>query len=286
MKHFLLFVFCVVFFQSNINAQCYNIELNDIEWERQYSDLACHELKGPLSKVTSFSYKPLVNFGRITKGERVCHNEIFFNKNGEIQKIISFDETNKIDKLTTYEYEDGRKKFKTNYNSKGELINKTIFIKEGQILRKQMYIKDGSPNDEYFVYTYDARGYVIKKEYKYHASESSTNPTVKYFSYDNYNRIIEIFDGGRKDTIIYKDTYSKQPTKFSVFDRVEKKVTEGLIIEYNKKGDIIKETIDGKLMNYYEYTYDAKDNWITRIEFETEAKIPYSIVNRKIEYLK
>jgi hypothetical protein len=285
MKRLLIFLYFLCLIHSNNYAQCYDIELNDIEWDRQSSDLACYELKGPISKVTSFSYKPIVSFGSITKGEKVCHNEIFFNKNGLIQKIISFDETNKIDELTTYEYEDGRKKFKTNYNSKGELFNKTVFIKEGQILRKQLYIKDGSPNDQYSVYTYDERGYVIKKEYKYHASEASINPTVKYFSYDNYNRINEIINGDRKDTIIYKDIYSKRITKFSAYDTVEKKVTE-VLFEYNNKGYIIKVIMDGKLMNYYEYTYDAKDNWITRIEFETEAKIPYSIVNRKIEYLK
>lgn len=112
------------------------------------------------------------------------------------------------------------------------------------------------------------------------------NPTVKYFSYDNYNRMAKIIDGDRIDTITYKDIYSKNPIKLSEFDKVKKKVTEEVLFEYNNKGDLVKTIENGKLMEYYEYTYDAKQNWITRIKFETEAKIPYSIVNRKIEYLK
>jgi hypothetical protein len=286
MKRVLLYVFCVFFIQSNIKAQCYRVEFNDIAWASQFSDLALYELRGPISKVITFSYKPLDSFGSITKGERVCHNEVLFNKDGLIQKIISFDENDKIDELTTYEYEDGRKKFETNYNSKGELFNKTVFIKEGQILREQLYIKDGSLNDQYYIYTYDEKGRIVKKERKYHENKLSLTPRIDYFSYDNYNRLSKVIDGRHQYTITYIDIYSKNPAKWIEFDTEKKKVTGEVILEYNNKGDLIKTIEDGKLKKYYEYTYDERDNWITRIEFETEAKIPESIVNRKIEYLK
>lgn len=91
---------------------------------------------------------------------------------------------------------------------------------------------------------------------------------------------------GRLIRLWQTDTYSKKPAKWIEFDTEKKKVTEEAILEYNNKGDLIKVTEDGKLRKYYEYTYDERDNWITRIEFETEAKIPESIVNREIEYLK
>ncbi len=277
---------CLCFIQSNINAQCYHVEFDKIEWATQFTDLAAYELKGYVSKVNTFSYEPLDTFGSITKGERVCLNEILFNKNGMIEKKISFDKDDKIHELTTYEYDNGKKKFETNYNSKGELSNKTVFIKEGRILREQLYIKDGSLNDQYFVYTCDERGNVIKKEWKYHTNEYSLNSSVEYFYHDKNNRISKIIDGKRQYSITYGVTYSKKPVKFSAFDTEKKKLIEETIVEYNNKGDLMKVIEDGKLRKYYEYTYDENDNWITRIEFQTEAKILRSIVDRKIEYLK
>lgn len=286
MKPILFCVLCICAIQSNINAQCYRVEFNDIAWASQFSDLAMYELRGPISKVNTFSYKSLDSFGSITKGERVCHNEILFNKNGLIQKTISFNENDKIDELTTYEYEDGKKKFETNYNSKGELFNKTVFIKEGKILRKQLYIKDGSLNDQYYIYTYNEIGRIVKEEWKYHENKFPLYPSVEYYSYDNYNRLSKVIDSRHQYTITYIDIYSKNPAKWIEFDTEKKKVTKEVQLEYNIKGDLIKTIEDGKLKKHYEYTYDERDNWIIRIEFETEAKIPKSIINREIEYLK
>ena len=147
MKRLLICIYFVCLIHSNNYAQCYRIELNDVVWERQLSDLARYEIKGPVSKVTTYSYKALDSFGSINKGERVCYNEILFINNGLIQKTISFDENDKIDELTTYEYEDGRKKFETNYNEKGELLSKTVYSKESRTLSEQRYFKDGSLND-------------------------------------------------------------------------------------------------------------------------------------------
>ncbi len=286
MKRLLICIYFVCLIHNDIYAQCYRIELNDVVWERQLSDLARYEIKGPVSKVTKYSYKALDSFGSITKGERVCHNEILFNENGVIQKIISFNENDKIDGLTSYEYEDGRKKFETNYNEKGELLSKTVYSKEGRTLSEQRYFKDGSLNDRYLIYNLDEKGNIIKKEYKNHNAKSSRYSEAIYFSYDNYNRIIKVNEGGGPIHFSYSNIYSKKPIKFSEFDAVKQKVTSEGYIEYNNKGDIIKIIKNGKLQECYEYTYDERDNWITRIEFETEAKIPESIVNRKIEYLK
>ncbi len=270
------------FIQSNIFSQCYIMRIFWDDSEKLFPEFSCHQFKSPVSKASSIYYQVIDSFGMITRGERITHNEAHYNENGVLKKEISFYPDDDYI-LTAYEYELGRKKFETKYNSKGELLSKNVFTKEGRILREQIYNRDGTRENIYYIYTFNEGGSIIKKEFKCHIPEGNSIPI--YFSYDNYKRISKIKNGRYQYTITYDDI-QKKPIKYIFFDTIKKKVIIELLFEYNNKGDMIKIIENGKLSLYHEYTYDEKDNWITRIDFQTEAKIPYTIVNRKIEYLK
>jgi hypothetical protein len=56
-------------------------------------------------------------------------------------------------------------------------------------------------------------------------------------------------------------------------------------LQYNQQGDVIKESNSYGNVKVFTYTYDAQNNWITRIEKETSYdKTTFEITEREIKY--
>lgn len=53
---------------------------------------------------------------------------------------------------------------------------------------------------------------------------------------------------------------------------------------YQKNGNVL--SVEDGVDSYYEYKYDSHNNWIERIGYHGETRMPFEIVERTIEYRK
>jgi hypothetical protein len=266
----------------SINAQCWIAHKYDF---KNFSDLEKTDLQGKIEIVMFSHYDVNNSFGEISKGNKKCEQEVLFNEDGSVNKITNYESNGGIDDIEIHEYENGEIKLISKYNNKGTLVSKTAFIKDSLEIREQLFSSGGSLNDQYFLRSYDLKGNMIKEEWRYHKEPKKSDKTQFYF--DKNNRVIKYTRNGDDTFIIsYKDNYSKIPFKIDRLDPVTKKFKLDESHEFNSQGNIIKEFDKGKLSRSYEYIYDNKGNWIEKIVFQSEAKIPYEIIERKIYYFK
>lgn len=266
----------------SINAQCFIYYRYDF---KNVSDLDKRDLKGKIEIVTFSHYEVNNSFGEISKGNKKCEQEVLFNEDGTVNKITEYDSNGEIEDVDIYEYENGEIKLISHYNEEGNLVSKTAYIKDGLEIREQLYGSDGSLNDQYYVRNYDSKGNMIKEVWKYHKDPKESYIIQCFF--DKNNRVTKyIRHGDDISFLTYKDNYSKFPVKIERPDPKTKKLKVDESYEFNFQGNIIKEYHKGKLSRSYEYTYDIKGNWIEKIEFKSEAKIPVEIIERKINYFE
>ncbi len=266
----------------SINAQCgigYYYDFKNV------TDLEKRDLKGKIEIVEFSHYEVNNSFGEISKGEKKCKQLVLFNMDGTVNKIIKYDSKGEIENIDIHEFENSQIRLISHFDNKGILISKTAFINEGKDIREQLFLADGNLNDQYFIRSYDLNGNMVKVTWKYHEEPRKSDVTQYY--YDKNNRPIKyIRDGNDIFIISYKDNYSKIPLKMERFDPKTKKNKIDRSYECNSQGSIIKRYDDGELSSIYEYVYDDKGNWIKQIVFKTEAKIPYEIIERKINYFE
>jgi hypothetical protein len=264
---------------SSIKAQC------GIGYEydfKKVTDLEKRDLRGKIERVTYSHYGLINSFGKITKGIKNCEQEVLFNKDGSVNKITNLDSKGEIKDVYSHEYENGEIKFINHYNNKGILVSKTAFINEELDIREQTYTSEGRLNDQYLIRSYDLIGNLVKEVWKFH--EEPQKIGIDQYYYDKNNRVIKKVRGDDIFVFTYKDNYSKIPVKIERIDPITKKMKIDRSFEFNSFGSIIKEYDIDKLSRSYDYIYDNKNNWIKKVLFDTEAKIPYEIIERKIKY--
>jgi hypothetical protein len=271
-----------LFISISINAQCgigYKYDF------KNFTDLEKRDLKGKIEIVNFSHYEVNNSFGEISKGEKKCEQLVLFNMDGTVKKIIQYDSKGEIENIDIHEFENSQIRLISHFDNKGILISKTAFINEGKDIREQLFLADGNLNDQYFIRSYDLNGNMVKVTWKYHEEPRKSDVTQYY--YDKNNRVIKyIRDKDDLFIITYKDNFSKFPIKIERPDPITKKMKIDESFEYNSQGSIIKEYDNGKLSRSYDYIYDNKKNWIKKLVFKTEAKIPYEIIERKINYFE
>lgn len=250
---------------------------------KSFTDLEKRNLSGKIKSVEYSHFDVANNFGELSTGEKKCEQEVFFNQNGTVSKIIEYNSDGEIRDVFIHEYENGNIKLISSYDKDGLLISKKAFVIENNTIREQIYLANGELNSQYFVRTYDSNGNMIKELWKYHDNKNDISEYLKYF--DNENRLIKIKADSYSKKLSYTDgNSSKYPNKIETVDNLTNEIRKTLEFEFDSKGNVIKEFFNGKLSRSYEYEYDKFENWIRQIEFKTEGKIPEEIIERIINY--
>jgi hypothetical protein len=286
MKKLISLLFWILMVKSNISAQC-NVTY-DYDFLTE-SDLEKRGLEGDVEKVIYSHFEVINSFGEISKGTKSCEQHVIFNRDGSVNKIIEYNSNGEIVNTKIHEYENGKINFISSYDDKGNLGNKIAFISEGKAIREQSYDSKGVVNNQYFLRTYGINGNILTEEWKYHKIEKWNQTSLTKYFYNSNNRLSKITTN---DTKICTLTFLNQQSKFpnrvdcQYFDAKTKKIERTKIIEFDSKNNIIKKYSRGKLLYSYDYIYDEKGNWIERISFHSEAKIPDEITERQIIYFE
>lgn len=248
---------------------------------KNFTDLEKRNLSGKIKSVKYSHFNVVNSFGELSKGEKNCEQEVFFNQNGTVSKIVEYKSDGEIRDVDIHEYENGDIKLISSYDKDGLLIAKTAFVIEDNTIREQRYLANGELNSQYFVRTYDSNGNMIKELWKEHDDKNDINEYLNYF--DKENRLIKIKADSYSTILSYDDgNSSKFPNK--ILDIKTNQIIRTKEFEFDSKGNVIKKYFNGKLSRSYEYEYDEFGNWIRKIEFKTEGKIPEEIVERIINY--
>lgn len=252
---------------------------------KNFTDLEKRNLTGRIANVKYLHFDVINKFGKISKGVKNCEQEIFFNKNGTVEKIIKYNPNGEIENVDIHEYENDDIKLISHYNNSGLLIAKTAYVTEGNTIRKQRYLGDGELNQQYFVMTYDINGNMVKELWKYHDDKNDINEYQN--SFDENNRLIQIKTDSKITRLSYdSNNFSKSPNKIETIDIETNKVRRSRSYEFDLNGNTIKKFFNHKLSRSYKYDYDKLGNWINKIEYTTEAKIPEMITERTINYFE
>ena len=216
-------------------------------------------------------------------GKDVWNVVIKYNDNGQATEESYYRSDESLDRKYTYKYDEKGNKIEDNrYYSDGNLYNK-------------------------YIYKYDDKGNKIETS-EYYSNESLSNKYI--YKYDEKGNIVKTSecrsDDSLRDTYICK--YDEKGNKVEeIFYRSDGSLYETCIYKYDEKGNIVVENIfypdvnfyhkyiykydeNGILTKYneyeYDYKYDKQGNWIERITYEGDARIPKFITERTIEYYK
>lgn len=278
-KSLLLVIFLFLSIQT-IYSQCgigYNYDSKNI------TDLDKRELKGKIKSVIYSHFEIQNKFGEISKGTKKCEQEILFNEDATVNRTTKYNSQGDVEYVEIHDYDNGAIKSISHYNSKGVLVAKTAYITQGSNVREQRFISDGSLNDQYYIRSYDIQGNMIKEVWKYNENPKKSQTTT--YQYDKYNRVIKsVQNDGDIFMLNYKDNYSKFPFNKEKLNTLTKKFEIDESYEFDSSGNLVKKIDLGKLLRSYEYKYDYNNNWIEKTVYNTEAKITYEIIERKINY--
>lgn len=184
--------------------------------------------------------------------------------------------------MNIHEYENGSIKFISHYRVKGELFAKTAFIGQENSVTEQRFLPDGELNDQYFVRFYDQNDNLIREIWKNHDKPSDIRETT--YIYDKNNRVIQ----SKSDSSLYQVSYVNNTSTIpESVEQIDLKTKKGIAVrsfQQDSLGNITARLMDNKIIRSYEYEYDRNGNWIRKIVFDTEAKIPREIIEREIEY--
>jgi len=154
-------------------------------------------------------------------------------------------------------------------NEQGEVTHITSYDKGMHVSESIYYLSDGSPKRK-CSFEYDNRGNLIEEKwYEFDWYKDQIYSTVEYmmtYEYDKKNNLLVL----------------------NQHDDYEKKVYQQRVFKYDNRSNLVEETNTHLAQDFpplkvnYEYEFDSKGNWITRIRFEDE--IPKTLIEREIEY--
>lgn len=254
MKKF--FIFLVLIF---LIISCKTTLKND--WQRQ-------NLKGKVKFIKQIPY------------------EVAFDKDGTLQKgKIS---ENFSENVEEFFYPNGFFNEIRYFDAEGNLKEYNIAFYDAQSrLTERHFFNENKEIEEKIVYLCDKKGNIIEK--KFQNLEGLTNLKKKYI-YNKQGQAIEEYNYDQEGNFIGKASYTYDPkhkkVNKSVYYDSENVVWGESFIRYNAQGDYIEEKCDLKNSKKgifrYEYTYDAHENWIKKVEYQDNE--PQKILERSINY--
>ena len=162
----------------------------------------------------------------------------------------------------------------TKIHKKNHRINKTVkyFDENLNIVLDSAYTKRDYV--EISKYYYDSKGKRIKKE-DYRNDSIQSIKTYKYDRFDNLIEELTDFIGKFSHRVLYTyDSNKNNTSKYSYNNNVE---FSSYIIEYNNKGQKIKDYSPETKGEYTLYKYDKKGNLIKEIEYLKNKRLEKTI---------
>lgn len=184
-----------------------------------------------------------------------------YNENGNEIESSSYESDGNLSTKRVCKYDkNGNIIESSSYKSDGDLSSKLIFKNDekGNKIELDSYSSDGSLNYK-FVYEYDYKGNRIRWE-----SYDSDNELYSKTSYSYY------LNGNKADEL-----YNSGDSRYGFFIKYSR-------YKYDDNNNLIEYSDTDK--NVETYSYDNKGNWIEKITYKGEAKIPSIITEQIVEY--
>jgi YD repeat-containing protein len=256
----------------------------------QLGDRYKNELKGPVKECSEMAFTIKIADNKLVAGDYISHwsrgKRIFDTKGRVIEFQTQPDTTTGGFERTSLIYDESGclkeiKFFRTN----GELDRHFIYkCDKGRIVQEIDYnFNFGKKPIRTYTFKYSDNN-LTEIDNKGHGDASSSK---QLFEYDKNGFLIRKKDFGVYE---YENDNSGRPiSEFVILkDNSRRKTKE---YKYNEQGLISEQTLyvggQKALTSYYDYTFDDKGNWISKVEFVSESeneKRPELITIRKISY--
>ena len=268
------------------------------------TDLEEMKLRGNVKSLREFSYKPIDDFGKITKGERLFedgfdyyHFEVpkggflKFNKKGSFEEVINYDKTDIIKNKNIFSYnEKGLKKEENKYDSNDIFNSKVVFKynEKGFLIDKSWYDEKGKLESK-LVFDNNIENNKISEKLYFSKGELHTFTNYKYDSDGNLTSSNKRY---YNSSMISTNSYFTYDEKGNLISKIstntieEGSVDSGYNYSYNENEDKTEYWFDSSSdsKTTYEYKYDSNNNWVKRIQFD--SGFPKFIIEREIKYFQ
>lgn len=278
-------------------------------------DRSSLKLQGPVKSLTEVTYTAEDKFGEIVKTKKRVSATYDFNRAGQITKAVyekdgdritavyKFHKNGKLAEIAENAGEYG--KTVTLFNESGLLTELNEYDEKGKLERKRknkyngknlivessLYNGDGSLHSkETFGYDKSDRLSIEK-----HFDDKDNQNVTKLLAYHNnglpgLEDVITAYHDGAvslSKTYFHYNAKNQLVEKENIFtiDEPEQKSQTFLKMEYDSKGNMIKETKDEKNYTTNSYTYDSHDNWTKEVNARhTSTSDLYLVTERSIRY--
>ncbi len=245
-----------------------------------------------------------LNSGQKEPNANLLTKEIFYDKNANVIKELSYNPPGVVDQTVESKYDDRNRLIEeTCYDDNDDLLEKTLFFwdDENRKIKEEKHYLDGAMDTTLFIY--NSNGDLIEKTQRDDEDEIESKEVFVY--QDKY--LIEHLKYGEDEELEEKKLYTIKDGKIAVethWDRVEQTETkkefrfseDGSLekeLFYNSKGELIKKIEylkyhkrfilefveeDQYKRNTTKLAYDENDKIILQEQFNREG-----LLNHKIE---
>lgn len=261
---------------------------------KQSNDLENDNLKGKVKTLTERNYMAIQEFDSVSKGDpyildrdgwdtRRCYNEKGYMTEF-VQLAIGGDDTITITSMVYDTIYPTQRALEITADEKGEPMRFKAITYNTAGKPDTVTITDAYGRMKQRVITKYARG--MQEQY-YYDSEGRLGLKELTVMDDDYPMQVESYD---KEGALQRKCYNfwkKGLRDSTLFIDNEGNIMVQVGFEYDKNGNITKqygvdENGDALKVETYEYKYDEKGNWVSRI-YRVDNK-PFSVVERTIEY--
>ncbi|MBQ8442502.1 MAG: hypothetical protein IJX29_03955 [Bacteroides sp.] len=235
--------------------------------------------------------------GEYVRTGNVRDNIYEFNSDGLIVKFCMINSSELLKKLSFsihYKYDENGVLLETeNFSYDGTFSSKTLYKYNGVLLMETNSYDDFNYKFKQETFSYDGNGLLLSQ----HLYRNSSLKEYSKYSYRNGSLFLKKVYDAKYNTLRYASRYEDGKEVIR-----ESTAGENMHISYNEN-DLPSFIKNGKfymdLFNmssddivevvgfsdaFYEYKYDSHGNWIEKVEFVGEGKIPMRLEQRVITY--
>jgi hypothetical protein len=189
---------------------------------------------------------------------------------------------------------------KIDFDKKGKYVEYTKLDKKGKIMGKTIPRRENDKIVEEIEYDENGKQESIKKIN--HVSNNESHIIYDYKDYNDNKRTLKIRQYLKRGKLIRQDVkrYDKdilQDSSIYLFEYKKGKLKKQeikeysndtlrsnpiFLFEYDKNGNCIEQQLDKTVIRYEYLEFDAKNNWIKRVEYKDDK--PECMYIRQIEY--
>jgi len=257
-------------------------------------DLNYYEVEGKVNHLSIYHYLALEKDGEIVKGEPYLEGEgdqtLTFNKQGYAIEVYFYGEADSLDsKLIRDHDKDFKCLGEAGFNAKNEPIFEWIWLYDdkGNNTERIQVQEDSSLFTSWYLY-YDESGELIARTV-FRSPNSNLFDSLRW-TLDDKKRQVEEWNYGYYGLYGYnKVEYIGETDKIAKIYRYDylEDLTDYFELSYNDH-DLLADakqfnadSLEQQVLNF-EYTYDEKGNWITKIQFKEGN--PVYLDERRIIY--